>query len=96
MIANIMKRRIDVSFHHDYDSDLYMLSKDPDAKNWKVIVHCKDGKQYVPTVGTFTPYPGCETHEGEAAWLVDYYKPEIIEIQRPGLEIVTIKHPDKS
>ena len=89
-----MKRPIDVSFEHDYDSDLYMLSKDPDAMNWKVLVHCKDGKMYVSSIEKFVAYPGCSTHEGEAAWLVEYFNPEKIEIQRLGLETVSIRHPD--
>ena len=42
-----MIRQIDVLFAHDYDSDLYMLSGDPDAKNWAVTVHCKNGKKHV-------------------------------------------------
>lgn len=87
--------RLNVSFAHDYDSDLYMLSKDPEAKNWKVIVHCKEGKQYAPPMEKFTAYPGCDTHEGEAAWLVDYYKPETIEVRRPGKKAVIVKHPDR-
>jgi hypothetical protein len=90
-----MKNAVDVSFAHDYDSDLYMLSKDRDAKTWKVIVHCEDGKQHVSSIEKFFAYPGCETHEGEAAWCVDYFDPLKIEIQRPGLKPVIIKHPDK-
>ncbi len=89
-----MKRPIDVSFEHDYDSNLYMLSKDPDARNWKVIVHCRDGQKYVPSIEKFVAYPGCATHEGEAAWLVEYFNPEKIEIQRPSLETVIVRHPD--
>ena len=89
-----MIRQIDVLFAHDYDSDLYMLSGDPDAKNWQVIVHCKDGKKHVSSIEKFVAYPGCTTHEGEAAWLVEYFKPDKIEIQRPGHKTMTIKHPD--
>lgn len=85
---------VDVSFAHDYDSDLYMLSGDPDARKWTVIVHCKDGKKHASSIEKFTAYPGCATHEGEAAWPVDYFKPEKIEIQRPGLKTVILKHPD--
>lgn len=90
-----MKRLIDVSFEYDYDSDLYMFSKDPDAEKWKVIVHCRDGQKHVPSIEKFFAYPGCETHEGEAAWLVDYCNPEKIEIQRPGLKAVIVRHPDQ-
>ncbi len=89
-----MFRRINVSFEHDYDSDLYMFSKDPKAKNWNVTVHCKDGKKYVPSISKFYAYPGCKTHEGEASWMVDYYKAEKIEIERPGKKTVILKHPD--
>ncbi|MCP4425391.1 MAG: hypothetical protein GY803_12925 [Chloroflexi bacterium] len=85
---------LDVSFHYDYDSDLYMLSKDPRAKNWTVIVHCKDGRSHTPALVKFTPYPGCETHEGEAAWLVDYYGAEKVEIKRPLRKSVFATHPD--
>ncbi len=92
--AKKMIHQIDVSFAHDYDSDLYMLSGDPNAKNWTVIVHCKDGKKYVSQFEKFVAYPGCATHEGEAAWLVEYFKPEKIEIQRPGLKTAIISHPD--
>lgn len=88
------KRPIDISFKHDYDSNLYMLSKDPDAKNWTVIVHCRDGKKYVSSIEKFVAYPGCKTHEGEYAWYVDYFKPEKIEIRRTGLETVIVRHPD--
>ena len=84
----------DVSFSHDYDSDLYMFSKDSDAKNWKVIVHCEDGKEHMPSVEKFIPYPGCDAHEGETAWMVDYYLPETIEIQKPGSKVVIIKYPN--
>ena len=90
-----MKHKIEVSFQHDYDSDLYMLSKDPDAKNWKVIIHCRKGQQHDSTMVKFFAYPGCATHEGEAAWLIDYFNPLKIEIQRPGLGTVTIRHPDR-
>ena len=85
---------MDVSFDYDYDSNLYMLTKDPDAENWKVIVHCRDGKKHVPSIEKFFAYPGCATHEGEAAWLIEYYKPEKIEIQLPSLKTEIIKHPD--
>jgi len=85
---------MDISFDYDYDSDLYMLSNDPEVENWKVIVHCRDGEKYVPSIEKFFAYPGCATHEGEAAWLIEYYKPVKIEIQRPGLETEIIKHPD--
>ena len=87
--------QIDVSFAYDYDCDLHMLSKDPDAKSWKVIVHCKDGEKHVALPCKFLPYPGCVTHEGEVAWLVEYFfHAEKIEIQRPGLENVIVRHPD--
>ncbi len=94
MNAMKIKRPIDVSFDYDYDSDLYMFSKDPDAKNWKVIVHCNNGQKKVPSIEKFVPYPGCKTHEGEAAWLVEYFNSDKIEIQRPSMKTVTIKHPD--
>lgn len=89
-----MKRSLDVSFEHDYDSNLYMLSKDPDARNWTVIVHCRDGKKYASSIEKFVPYPGCATHENESAWYVEYFEPEKIEIQRAGLATVFLKHPD--
>ena len=88
-----MKLSINVSFEHDYDSTLYMLSRDPDAKNWKVIVHCKSGKKHVSSIEKFVPYPGCATHEGDVAWLVEYFNPEKIEIQMSDMKIVTIRYP---
>ncbi|MBU1564716.1 MAG: hypothetical protein KJ630_03695 [Proteobacteria bacterium] len=91
-----MKRLIDVAFEHDYDSNLFMLSKDPSAKNWKVIVHCRDGQKYVRSIEKFFAYPGCATHDGEAAWLVECFNPEKVEIQRPGLEAVIIRHPGQT
>lgn len=91
-----MKRHKDISFDYDFDSSLYMLSKDPDAASWKVIVHCKGGEKHFPQIEKFFPYPGCENHEGEAAWLVDYFKPEKIEIQRPKLKAVIFRYPDGS
>ena len=90
-----MKRQIDVSFDYDYDSNLYMLSKDHNAKYWKVIVHCGNGQKHLPSLEKFVAYPGCAPHEGEVAWLVDYFKPEKIEIQRPGLRTVIVRHPDQ-
>ena len=89
-----MKHQLDVTFAHDYDSSLYMLSNDPGAKNWKVIVHCKDGQKHVPSIERFVAYPGCDTHEGKTAWLIEYYEPEKIEIRRPSRTNVVIKHPD--
>ncbi len=89
-----MKYPIDVSFEHDYDSNLYMLSKDSGARNWKVVVHCRDGQKYFPSIEKFVAYPGCATHEDEAAWLVEYFNPEKIEIQRLTLKTVSIRHPD--
>lgn len=91
-----MKHSLDFMFDYDFDSNLYMLSKDPEAKNWKVIVHGKDGKKYVPSIEKFFAYPECPPHEGEAAWLVEYYSPTRIEIQQPGLETVSFKHPNGS
>jgi hypothetical protein len=91
-----MKRSLDVSFEHDYDSNLYMLSKDPDANNWTVIVHCKDGRKNVSSIEKFVPYPGCAIHENESAWYVEYFGPEKIEIQRSGRDSVYIKHPDRT
>ena len=88
-----MRRLIDVSFDYDYDSDLYMLSKDPDAENWKVIVHCRDGQKHILSLEKFCAYPGCATREGEAAWSIDYFKSEKIEIQRSGLGAVFVRHP---
>ena len=89
-----MKHHLDVTFAHDYDSNLHMLSNNCDAKNWKVIVHCKDGQKHVPLIEKFIAYPGCATHEGKTAWLIEYFKPEKIEILRPSREAVVIKHPD--
>ena len=85
---------LDVSFDYDYDSDLYMLSKGLKAKNWMVIVHCKDGRSHTPSLEKFTPYPGCDPHEGAAAWLVDYYGAEKVEIKRPFRKPVFVTHPD--
>ncbi len=89
-----MKHPMGISFEHDYDANLYMLSKRPDAKNWRVIVHCRDGQKHVPSIEKFTAYPGSATHEGEAAWLVEYFNPEKIEIQRPRRKTVIVRHPD--
>ena len=87
--------QIDVSFEYNYDCDLHMLSKDPGAKSWKVIVHCKDGEKHVELPCKFLPYPGCSINEGEVAWPIDYFgHAEKIKIQRPGLEDVIIRHPD--
>ena len=86
--------KINVSFEYDYDSNLYMLSKESGAENWTVIVHCGDGTKHLPKIEKFVAYPGCKTHEGEPAWLVDYFKPKKIEIQRPGLSGVMVRHPD--
>lgn len=83
------------SFAHDFDSDLYLLSKDPGAKSWKVIVHGKDGRKHSRSLEKFSPYPGCATHDGEAAWLVECFQPEKIEIQVPGQQAIFIKHPDR-
>jgi hypothetical protein len=90
-----MTRSIDVSFQHDYDSSLYMISRDPDAKNWTVMVHCQDGKIHTPAIERFIAYPGCETHEGATAWPVEYFRPKTIEIRRPDQKTVTIPHPDR-
>ena len=87
-------KALQISFDYDYDSNLYMLSKAPGAKNWTVIVHCQDGRSHIPSLRKFTPYPGCETHEGEPAWFVDYFRAEKVEIQRPGLKSVFVSHPD--
>ena len=89
-----MNRPKNISFDYDYDSNLYMLSKDLGAKNWKVIVHCADGKKHVPPIEKFYAYPGCSTHEGEAAWSIEFYKAINIEIKRPGMETVIFRHPD--
>ena len=89
-----MNSLLDVSFAHDYDSDLYMLSKDPEAENWTVSVHSRDGAEHPSRLEKFVAYPGCDTHEGKAAWLVEYFEPEKIEIRRPGLRAVMVRHPD--
>jgi hypothetical protein len=91
-----MKYPLSIYFEYDYDSNLYMLSKDADAGLWKVIVHCGDGKKYFPSIDKFVAYPGCAAHKSEAAWFVEYYKPEIIEIQRFDEKPLIVKHPDKS
>ncbi len=88
-----MNYQIDVSFDYDFDSDLYMFSKAPDAKNWKVIVHVKNGDKKVPSIAKYSAYPGSPTHEGETAWSVDYFNAEKIEIQRANLESVFVRHP---
>ena len=84
----------DISFAHDYDLCLYMLSPDPEARNWTVIVRCGDGKTYRPAIGRFVPCAGCSEREGEAAWSIEYYQAEKIEILRPGCEPVYIEHPE--
>lgn len=89
-----MKKTLNIEFAHDSDSDLYMISSESNADQWRVTVYCGNGKEYNPMITKFTAYPGCETHEGKAAWLVDYYKPEKIEIKLPSSEIVIIRHPD--
>ena len=94
-IAKRMTTGLDVIFAHDYDSDLYMLSKEPGAMNWTVTVHCKNGKKHLSSVEKFVAYPGCAAHKGEAAWLIEYFEPEKIEIQRPGQKTVSIRHPDR-
>lgn len=88
-----MKLSINISFEHDNDSNLYMISSDPDGNSWKVIVHCRDGRKYSPSVEKFFAYPGCKTHEGSATWMVDYFSPEKIEIQLPNNMKVIIEHP---
>lgn len=93
-LLKIQKSFMEVSFSYDYDSDLHMLCKEPEAREWKVLVHCANGEKHSPSIETFTPYPGCDPHEGAVAWLVDYFRPETIEIQRPGKKAATIKHPD--
>ncbi len=70
--AMTMKHSKEFLFDYDFDSDLYMFSKDHDAKNWKIIVHCKGGQKHVPSIEKFAAYPGCATHEGEAAWSVGF------------------------
>lgn len=91
-----MKFLLGIEFAHDYDSDLYMISGDANANQWKVTVCCENGKEYYPSVSKFYAYPGCETHEGKAAWLVEYYRPKEIKIQIKNQETVIIKHPDAS
>lgn len=90
-----MGSRIEVSFEHDYDSNLYMISKNPEAHDWEVIVHCRDGRKHVSPVEKFTAYPGCAEHLGEAAWYMEYFQPDKIEIRRPGKKGAFIKHPDR-
>ncbi len=87
--------KLQISFAYDYDSDHYLISKAKDARSWQVIVHCKDAEQHTTKAGLFTPYPGCDTHEGATAWYIDYYGAEKIEIQREGHKPVFINHPDK-
>ena len=89
-----MKHPIEISFEHDSDSNLYLLSADPGANQWEVIVHCRDGKTHQPKIEKFYAYPGRARHEGEAAWLVDYLRPEKIEVRRPGHGTVMLRHPD--
>ena len=89
-----MMYKLDITFAHDYDSDLYMLSNAPDSKAWNVTIHCHDGEKKEPPRETFTPYPGCEEHRGETAWCVDYYNSEKIEIKVSEKETVIIEHPD--
>ena len=87
---------IDVTFDYDFDSDLYMVAGDPDAGNWTVIVHCKNGKTHITSPEHFAEYPGCETHEGEIAWYVDHFGAEKVEVQRSGQESVFVRHPNMS
>lgn len=84
-----------ISFAHDYDLSLHMLSADPEARNWTVIVHCEGGNPHTSAMEKFVPCSGCGRRDGEAAWIIEYYKAEKIEIQRPGCEPVFIKHPEK-
>lgn len=86
--------KIKVIFQHDFDSDLYMLTKEPSAANWQVIVHCSDGRKHTPAIENFSAYPGCETHENKVAWPVDYFLAEKIEIRRPGRKTVILRHPN--
>ena len=85
---------LEVTFDYDFDSSLYMLTKDPDARNWTVVVHCKNGDSHVTSPDKFSEYPGCETHESKIAWYVDYYEAEKVEIQRSGEHPVFIRHPN--
>lgn len=87
-------RSPDIQFDYDFDSNLYMLSKDPDAINWEVTLYLGDNRKERLFPKKFSPYPGCEEHQGEAAWLVEGYRPKKIEILRPGMEPVFIEHPD--
>lgn len=89
-----MTNPINILFRHDYDSDLYMLSKDFDAKDWKVIIHCIDGEKHIVQPDEFLPYPGTTEVRGEISWCIERFGAQKIEIQRPGLEPLIIAHPD--
>jgi hypothetical protein len=90
-----MRRPRNLTFEHDFDSNLYMISADPGARSWKVLVWCKGGRWHVPELEQFVPYPGCAAHEGEAAWNIEFFQPERIEIQMPGMAAVSFEHPDR-
>lgn len=83
-----------IDFAHDYDSDLYMFSTDPEARSWQVTLHGADGERRSLSVSKFRPYPGCDPHEGEAAWLVEGVCPQRIEITPPGKSPFFVDHPD--
>jgi hypothetical protein len=87
---------IDISFDYDFDSNLYLLARNPEADTWTIIVDCEGGARYQPQIETFSAYPGCATHEGETAWLVDYFKAEKVHINRPGQETEVVLHPDSA
>lgn len=89
-----MIRPLDVTFDYDFDSNLYMFSKASDAKNWKVTLHCLNNKKTVALMDKFSAYPGCNEHSGETSWMIEGYRPEKIEIKRPGQQPVLIEHPD--
>jgi predicted TIM-barrel fold metal-dependent hydrolase len=92
--ADVATRTVQVTFAHDYDGDLFMFSKDDDAEDWKVFLHCRGGEARPVKPSKFSPYPGTDTHEGETAWLVDFFHAEQIEVRAPGREILHIPHPD--
>ena len=89
-----MTMPINILFRHDYDTVLFMLAKEPGAKDWKVFIHCKDGKKHILKPEKFLPYPGTTEFGNAISWCIERFGAEKIEIQRPGLEPLIIAHPE--
>jgi hypothetical protein len=50
-----------------------MLSIDPDEKDWKVFIHCKDEKKHILQPEEFLPYPGTTEVRGEISWCIERF-----------------------